>query len=239
MRVVLLRVGVDTGAAAGGTNGPLFNDRSFDFVPIPDGLRYDERTYGNTEGRHGRKLVEYFPEKKRRFMARQPMHVDPEFETYTYGDPTQPKAGLRKLRPGDMLVFYAGLQGWDFSSEPALYIIGYFEVARADRASEFTDDELHGLFDGNYHVRHPAVLAAQRDRLVLVKGTEQSRLLEKAALVSMVGNDKTGKPLKVLSEEMQQEFGDFGGHISLQRSPPRWVWPEFTDRAARHVRSLD
>lgn len=220
-------------------SGPLFHDGSFDFVPIPDGLRLDERTYGNTEGRHGRKLVEYFPEKRRQFMARHPMHADPEFETYTYGDPTQPKAGLRRLESGDLLVFYAGLRGWDFPSVSALYIVGYFEVARAGRAGEFTGEELQDLFGANYHVRHPAVFADQRDRLVLVKGSGESRLLEKAALVSAVGKDKTGKPLKVLSDETQKVFGDFGGHISLQRSPPRRVWPEFTEGAARYVRSLE
>ena len=46
-------------------------------------------------------------------MAEQHVHVDPEFETFTYGDPTVPKRSLRDLRPGDLLVFYCGLQRWD------------------------------------------------------------------------------------------------------------------------------
>jgi hypothetical protein len=239
MKVVLLRVGVDTGADSGGIYGPLFADGSFEFIPIPDGWRYDERTYGNTFGRHGRPLVEYFPESKRRFMARQPMHVDPEFETYTYGDPTRPKAGLRNLESGDMVVFYAGLKGWDFPSEPALYIVGYFEVARVGKATDFSEEELYNLFGQNFHVRHPVVFADQKDRLVLVKGSEESRLLEKARQISAVGRDKAGKPLKVLSEDMREEFGGFGGQNSIQRSPPRWVPPEFTSSAAKFVRSLE
>jgi hypothetical protein len=52
MRDVLLRVGIDTGAD--GISGPLFTDGTFEFIPIPDGHGTDDRTYGNTWGRHGR-----------------------------------------------------------------------------------------------------------------------------------------------------------------------------------------
>ena len=108
MNVFFLRIGIDTGS--GGIHGPLFADGTFEYVPIPDGHAVDERTYGNTLGRHGRKLIDYFPASMRNRMADQPMHVDPEFDTFTYGNPTTPKAGLRHLRPGDLLVFYCGLQ---------------------------------------------------------------------------------------------------------------------------------
>ena len=57
----------------------------------------DERTYSNTLGRHGRNLIDSFPLSMRNRMADQPMHVDPEFESFTYGDPTAPKAGLQRL----------------------------------------------------------------------------------------------------------------------------------------------
>lgn len=237
MKVVLLRVGVDMGA--GGTDGPLFEDGSFEFIPIPDGWPVDERTYGNTRGRHGSPLVEYFPESKRQFMARQPMHVDPEFDTYTYGDPTRPKAQLKTLTAGDILAFYAGLKGYDFQAEPALYLVGYFEVAVAGKATDFSNEQLQDLFGQNFHVRHPAVFADQRDRLVLVKGSEESRLLKKARRISTRRQDKAGKPLKVLSEAMREVFGSFSGQGSIQRSPPRWVAEGFTERAAAFLRSLE
>lgn len=95
MKVAMLRVGIDTGS--GGIHGPLFQDGSFEYIPIPDGRRDDERTYGNTVGRRGAPLVEYFPARRRSAMANQPIHFDPEFATFTYGDPTPPKAGLRRL----------------------------------------------------------------------------------------------------------------------------------------------
>ena len=236
MNVVLLRIGIDTGS--GGIHGPLFADGTFEYIPIPDGQGVDERTYGNAVGRHGRNLIDYFPTSMRDRMADQPMHVDPEFDSFTYGDPTAPKAGLRHLKPGDLLVFYCGLQGWDFASDPALYLMGFFEVERAGKAAEFTRAELDRLYSRNFHVRHRRVFERQRESLVLVKGTAASRLLDRAVRISSVGSDRAGKPLKVLSPEMRRIFGDFGGHVSIQRSPPRWVETDFVAGAADFVRSL-
>jgi hypothetical protein len=236
MNVVLLRIGIDTGC--GGIHGPLFADRTFEYIPIPDGQTVDERTYGNTLGRCGRKLIDYFPASMRNRMADQPMHVDPEFDTFTYGDPTAPKAGLRHLKPGDLLVFYCGLRGWDFASDPALYLMGFFEVEKAGVASELTKTELDRLFSCNFHVRHRRVFQRQKESLVVVKGTTNSRLLHKAIRISANGKDRTGKPLKILSPAMRKVFGDFGGRVSIQRSPPRWVEPEFVGNAAVFVRSL-
>ena len=88
MQVVLLRVGIDTGS--GGIHGPLFRDSSFEFIPIPDRFRgegVDERTYGNTVGRLGHALVDYFPRARRDKVFNQSIHVDPDFATFTYGDP--------------------------------------------------------------------------------------------------------------------------------------------------------
>jgi hypothetical protein len=121
----MVRVGIDTGC--GGMLAPIFADDAFDFMPIPDGFGIDERTYGNMPGRYGRMLIQYFPQGRRARMVSQSMHVDPEFDTFTYGDPTPPKAGLRHLDPGDLLVFYAGLQGWECDRARGLYLIGYFD----------------------------------------------------------------------------------------------------------------
>jgi len=237
MNVVLLRIGIDTGS--GGIHGPLLANGTFDYIPIPDGHAIDERTYGNTVGRHKRKLIDYFPPSIRSRMADQPMHVDPEFESFTYGDPTAPKAGLRHLQPGDLLVFYCGLRGWDFACDPALYLMGFFEVRRAGIAADFTESELERLFSRNFHVRHRRIFERQRESLVLVKGTAASRLLETPVRISTEGRDRTGKPLKVLSPEMRRIFGDFDGHVSIQRSPPRWVEPNFVAAAASFVRALE
>lgn len=237
MKVAMVRVGVDTGS--GGIHGPLYKDGTFEFISIPDGFGIDERTYGNTIGGHGMPLSEYFPSHMHTKAESQSMHVDPEFTTFTYGDPTSPKAGLRRLESGDMLVFYCGLAGWDYRAEPALYLIGYFEVLVASYATNFSAQDIWRLFGENYHVRHRSVFDDQKDRLVLVKGDSHSRLLHKARLMSELGRNRAGSPLKVLSQEMQKVFGNFDGKISFQRSPTRWVYDGHTEVAATFMRALE
>jgi hypothetical protein len=236
VRVVLLRIGVDTGE--GGILGPLFTNDRFELVPIPDARGLDTRTYGTTLGRYGRLLADYFPPAKRAIRAPQAMHVDPEFDTFTYGDPTHPKRGLRKLKSGDLLVFYAGLQRWPANgTRGALYIVGYFEVAFAGLAPGLSDSQL-AMCAANFHVRHRSLFEVQCSQLVLVKGAPGSRLLDRAVLISEPGVDRSGRSLHVTSNEMRAIFGDFDGRVSIQRSPPRGVAPVFSARAAAYVRSL-
>lgn len=238
LKVVLLRVGIDTGS--GGMHGPIFSDSTFEFVPIPDYSDTDPRKYGNTKDRsHDRLLVDYFPESRHRTMMDQSIPFDPEFDSFTYGDPTSPKARLRTLLKGDLLVFYAGLEGWDFRSPPALYIIGYLEIDSAGRATELGERAVKSYFGSNFHVRHPKVLREDWNDLVLVRGGRLSRVLSKAYCISSTGRDRRGRSLKVLSPQMRKIFGDFDGKISIQRSPPRWVNEKLAAKAADFVRSLD
>jgi hypothetical protein len=221
MKVAMVRIGIDTGS--GGIHGPLFQDGTFEYIPIPDGFGRDERTYGNSTGRYGRKLAEYFPETRQAKINNQAIHFDPEFNTFTYGDPTSPKAGLRHLQQGDMLIFYCGLEGWNFISKPALYLMGYFEILTAGRAGNYSENEIETLFGENFHVKHRDIYERQKKDLVLIKGSSSSRLLNKAICISEFGHDRSGRPLKVLSAEMQKIFGDFDGRISFQRSPTRCI----------------
>lgn len=48
-------------------------------------------------------------------------------------------------------------------------------------------------------------------------------LLSKAKKICGGRKDRAGKPLKVLSPEMQEIFAGFDGKISFQRSPTHWV----------------
>ena len=238
MQVVLLRVGIDSGS--GGIQGPLFKDGSFEFIPIPDKFRgkgVNSMTYGNTRTRYGGKLIRYFPDGMKGKIRNQPIHNDPEFRTFTYGDPTPPKRGLRHLTNGDLLVFYSGLKPWPSGGKEQLYTIGYFRVLAAGLATDFGRSFLLRYFAKNFHLRHRSVFRRQRSQLVLVKGGPGSRLLAKAHLISSRGRDKNGYPLKVLSPEMRRVFGTWGGHISIQRSSPRWVAPQYSRKAASFVTS--
>lgn len=242
-RVVLLRVGVDSGC--GGIQSPIFEDETFEFICIPDRKRVSVHTYGNLVGRDGKPLIGYFPKSRWKQMVEQNVHVDPEFETFTYGDPTVPKRSLRTLMPGDFLVFYCGLQewssaeGWNRDRRPGLYLAGYFEVALAGMARDFDENLLKSEFGKNFHVRYPTVFEQQKNNLVLVKGDSGSRLFRKARQISVEGKDRTGKPLKILSPAMQKVFGTFGGRISIQRSPPRWVEPRFVENAIGYLKEIE
>jgi hypothetical protein len=248
MKMVMIRVGIDSGC--GGIQGPLFQDGTFEYIPIPDNDGVDNRTYGNPPGIHGRPqigchsdncgpLIGYFPRSRHQKMMNQSIHFDPEFETYTYGEPTGPKSSLKNLEEGDMLIFFCGLEGWGFKCEPAIYLMGYFEVLKAGIATNFEPDVIGSLFIKNFHVMHRDLFNEQKDCLVLVKGSNESRLLKKAVLISTMGRDKAGRPLKVLSPKMRKRFGDFDGHLAIQRSPPRWLDPLFVDSAVEFMRSLD
>jgi hypothetical protein len=234
-QVVLLRVAIDTGS--GGMLGPIFADDSFEFIPIDASRDSLGRTYGNTKGRYKRNFIEYFPKLLRAKMENALLHFDPEFKTFTYGDPTTPKQSLKKLERGDLLVFYAGLKGWDgCKTPPGLYIIGYFVVKTAGRYNDLKRAGLLQQFAKNWHILNKD----ESNRLILISGGQGSRLLDKSVRISALEKalDKGGHPVSVLDSALQRHFGNFTELNAIQRSTPRWVKPEFSKKAAAFVLSL-
>jgi putative DNA base modification enzyme with NMAD domain len=237
-QVVLLRVGIDTGS--GGMLGPIFADGSFEFIPIDADRDCLRRTYANTQGRHGRKLIEYFPNRLKDRMKDSFMHFDPEFDTFTYGDPTSPKQSLANLGRGDLLVFYAGLQGCgDCRTSAGLYIVGYFVVEHAGKYNDLKREGVLKPFSKNWHILNEHK-EDRFQRLILVKGGKGSRLLGKAVKISADEKaiDRGGHPVFVLDRKMQRHFGNFTELNAIQRSTPRWVKPEFCDRAVVFAMAL-
>ena len=196
MKIAIVRVGVDAGSGSGGIQGPLFRDGSFEFIPIPENPYADvipKYTYGNLMGRHRKPMAHYFPQRRQVKMADCGVHCDPDWNSITYGDWTGgPKSGLKDLEKGDILIFSCGLQGWDFSSKPGIYLAGYFRVQVAGTLSElsqqFTQRDLKELFGGNAHVQGQSLSRLKQewgDQLILVKGTRRSRLLKRAVLMTL------------------------------------------------------
>ena len=105
--------------------------------------------------------VGFFPNGQRYAVAVQHVHVDPEFDAFTYGDPTSPIRSLRTLERADVFIFYCGLQNWDegtgwrVSPPSALYIVGYFVVELAGMAADFSKTTLRREFGQNFHFRYP------------------------------------------------------------------------------------
>lgn len=147
----LLRVGADFGVYGGGFHGPIFEDGSFDFIPIPEyeeanefrKTAYGQFTYKNTTSRRiGHVFLDYIQQENvRRRLENKCLHIDPDFANATYGDITKVRDGhllksvtkaaaLRYLVPGNLLVFCSSLDPFKTGKhDRALYIIGYFEVS--------------------------------------------------------------------------------------------------------------
>ncbi len=216
MKAMLLRVGIDTGC--GGTLGPIFEDGSFEYIPIPEGYSSKEdRTYGNTIGVKGLPLSTYVPKKLKNIG----MHFDPEFVSYTYGDPTSKRRSLLKLQKDDLLVFYAGLKPYnEKNGDAALYIIGYFTVEQVidfNLLNSKETDKYCKIFKNNAHIKRDESFVD----LVIIKGQKNgSKLLDKAIKISEKGSDSAGRTLHIVSNDMKPVFGFEG---SIQRSIPRKV----------------
>ncbi|CAN5116163.1 hypothetical protein BH11PSE10_BH11PSE10_08990 [soil metagenome] len=202
MKILFLRVGIDRGC--GGRLSPIEVDGSFEFVPIPEaapvehGLYYSgikarrEGTLADVIGRDGL------------------THYDPEFVTYSYGEPSHPKRSqLLRLDKGDHLVFYAGFQGASIATGTCC-VIGYLNVATVHAMKpefDWPPAELSHL--DNAHFRR----VKREDSLVVVEGDrDYSRLLTRAIPIS----DAKQQVLPAITQTV-----GFSG--SVMRAIGRWV----------------
>jgi len=215
-KILFLRIGIDLGC--GGTLGPIYPDRTFEYVPIPDdpqNVSPKSLFYADIKSTYGGTLDQFIPKRFRNH----PAHYDPEFETYTYGDPTKNKSRqLLHLKLDDILVFYAGLRPPGQNHGGRIYIIGYFEIKSVEEVYltiHWPPTKFKHLF-ANAHFRR----AEPDEGLVVVQGKhETSRLLIKAFLIS--DDDQYILP-------KMEEF--LGIHGSLKRSIGRWVSEEKANR---------
>lgn len=163
---VLINVGSNSSSPNG--RGRIFEDLTFEYLPILEGKETREKvpTYRELGFSHLRS-----PDL--------PVHVDPEFETFTYGHVRRGFGDLRallKLKKKDVLFFYATLHnGEDWS----VYIIGYFTNLKVYDCRGLSRKKILGLnsrgFANNAHLKRvdPSVT-------LLVKGGKGSKLLKRA-----------------------------------------------------------
>lgn len=215
---MFLRIGIDKGTD--GALGPIFEDGSFEYIPISEGdsQSKEDRTYKNTIGRSGKPLSTYLPKQ----IGNKTMHFDPEFTTFTYGDPTSKRSYLLKLGTGDLLVFYAGLTPYQNNKyETALYIIGYFlidQVIDFNSLSKKLIEDCYNTLPNNAHLKRSYDTT---DLVIIVGDKNRSKLLNKAIKISQL---KLGKPYHAVSKKMEGLLGISG---SIQRSiPPRFIYEQ-------------
>ena len=142
MKGLLLHVAADT--TYPGVVGPVFQDMSFEYLPINNTFGIEKRTYRHFAARnseYGRTLADFVPSN----IAILPVHFDPEFDHYTYGQHGGDYARaqtLTKLKQGDILFFFASLAPYDLGfyerrddclrkhqlRKKNKYVIGFFSV---------------------------------------------------------------------------------------------------------------
>ena len=182
MRVYLANVGANS--SHGQLISPLFEDGTFELLPIPEIIRTREGRQRTVRYRDLRShynpdqdLLQYVPQK----MWDNACHNDPEFKTLTYGDngTNGRSSALTQLREGDALLFIARLERRTASSRSrhsGFYLIGGLLVAHA----EFVTPDHQGWerFSDNAHTIRgdPEFLG--------VAGSERSRRFQHAVPVT-------------------------------------------------------
>lgn len=167
MKVGIINVGVN---ASHNIMSPIFDDCTFEFVPIPAQIEIEEDLvfpkYEELVSPNGREFAEFMPQQ---FLEMR-THNDPEFVTFTYGDfPTRsPRASnLMQLKPGDQLFFLARLVNWrngGFTHQAGFYLIGFLDIEHVFDENELTAMVESRRFDDQFKKikRNGHMLMAQK-----------------------------------------------------------------------------
>ncbi|MFO7834886.1 MAG: hypothetical protein R6V31_12785 [Halohasta sp.] len=192
-----------------GVRGPIYPDGRFVYLPIPERepTAKPVPTYSDLLAE-----LDPLPVSVDDALGDRRVHLDPEFaeyptcSRYTYGDEHGVKAGpLAELEPGDSLYFYATLARHDHPAgidagppvdwvapDWGAYLIGEFRVDRvydAAACESLTEFAAHGV-DSNAHCKRDPF-----DAKVLVVGTDDSRLFDRAVPLSTSDSGSTANRL--------------------------------------------
>ena len=177
VRGALVRIGVDQ--AYGGWNAPVDPDSGrFVYVPIPEGadVRFHpacDRRFTEVGG-----ALDAFGASAKHSHARLPeslrersMHLDPDFETLTYGDVGARRGShLREFTSGDVIAFYAGLRPPSRAVGGMVYaVVGLFVVDEVVNAADVPRDRWHE----NAHTRK--IVRGDSDIVVRARRGESGR----------------------------------------------------------------
>ena len=222
MKAVLIRVGIDS--QYGGDVGPVFNDGSFEYVPIPEyDISTEERTYSDTKGRSGMFLSTFVG----KIFKNMKIHFDPEFVTFTYGDHLKKSRIFQKFTKGDYLIFYSGLRPYNNSSYlRGLYIIGYFCIEKVYTYEDLQNADIKEKLKNNAHVKKEDVA---EDTIIMKGASEKSRLLDKAIQIS-----KVCKEHWIASDNFCKIIGR-DNNYNMLRSSPRVIEGEFAQNLVQFI----
>lgn len=163
---VLINIGSNSSHPNG--RGRVFEDFTFEYLPIPENKKTKQKVPTYRELGFGHVKSPDLP-----------VHLDPRFETFTYGHVERGFGDIRsllELKKEDVLFFYATLQkeeGW------SIYIIGYFRNLRVYDCRKLSEKEILNLkskgFADNAHLKR-----LQPSVDLLIQGGENSKFLRRA-----------------------------------------------------------
>jgi len=213
----------------------LKDSNTYDYIPIPETwLTANQYSYGEFELRESDSESRVAADKidrikpfdrdgdwitDRETIRNHPVHHDPNFESYSYGDKHEGDGSkLTELNPGDGLGFYTGIDDGDAKHR---YIWGFFTVREvADLSGLNTDEYRDRLRDFPENAHTKRLLGAGKAKhegpggksLVIVDGTDPGKKLEHPIKISTTV-DKSQYPddnqpgnTYWLSEEFISEF---------------------------------
>lgn len=218
-RVFTCFVGADSWCERNGITSPVFEDGSFEYIPIPENislLGIDEKCphlvrYRDVPIRSGLPITRFIDPKQ----VDQPAHYDPEFETFTYGDHVnKPRAAkLKMAETGDLLFFISRLKLWRggrFTERAGHYVIGFIEIESVLKGIPYIE-RLERLpsniaeFTKNAHVRRCLCGADERTAWVF-KGSSRSRLFDVAVPFTLELASKIFENVKLKSSRTELQI---------------------------------
>ena len=225
MNLYLLRVGADITEAGGGFHSPIFNDRSYLFIPIPERNVIPDKalTYGSYKW-NGKSVNEYLPATIKSVPSiRQTIHNDPEFTTFTYGSPRYVKGKnrnqteknynkLNKLDKGDILAFYAAFKNPECVNHPmnGYYFFSYIIIQRVIRMQIpfLLSDADKQLVMNNHHYIHD-----YPEQVIVIGSKTESRVLDKAVLLSSIMDRRVANYYP--SQSASDKLGGYNSSLNL------------------------
>lgn len=198
MKALLIGAGIEP--AHSGLS-PVYTDYSFRYIPANYfDLKQRETKEKNTYKSLG---LDYSVSDK---IVNRKVHMDPEFETFTYGDQDKVRRNeLLELDRGDLLVFHLAGEWQGDPIEVCCHIFGYFVVNYVVDWNELTLAERKKYqpeLRKNAHMRS----SKSKDNLVLVKGYKKSKILKRCIPITDP-NPKPGKNAFSISDDMSRFLG--------------------------------
>jgi len=184
-KVAIINVGVNRSHWNKGLISPLFDDGTYEYLPIPEEGYGEYRDCPNlktyAELFKGKKnILDIIPEKWHDVRT----HHDPEFETYTYGDsPDSPEGrvrgrALKELKEkGALLFFFCRLTKTE-GGEGRPYFFGFFEIESCQPGVKESSSELLHIYGKNAHILKGEADPRYFDGFWVWKGSDNSKQFE-------------------------------------------------------------